>query len=107
MYSPGVLWTAAHHRIPMLYVMHNNRAYHQEVMHCSAWRTGASAASTAPISGPRSTIRIIDYATMAKGFGVAARADHRSQGARAGAQEGGRRRQAGQPALVDVVTQAR
>ena len=23
----------AHHRIPLLYVMHNNRAYHQEVMH--------------------------------------------------------------------------
>ena len=33
MYAPGALWTAAHHRIPMLLVMHNNRAYHQEVMH--------------------------------------------------------------------------
>ena len=33
MYAPGVLWTAAHHRIPLLLVMHNNRAYHQEVMH--------------------------------------------------------------------------
>ena len=30
MYAPGVLWTAAHHRIPMLTIMHNNRAYHQE-----------------------------------------------------------------------------
>ena len=33
LYAPGVLWTAAHHRIPLLTVMHNNRAYHQEVMH--------------------------------------------------------------------------
>jgi acetolactate synthase-1/2/3 large subunit len=33
MYAPGVLWTAAHNRIPLLMVMHNNRAYHQEVMH--------------------------------------------------------------------------
>ena len=33
MYAPGVLWTSAHHRIPLLSVMHNNRAYHQEVMH--------------------------------------------------------------------------
>ena len=33
MYAPGVWWTAAHHRIPLLAVMHNNRAYHQEVMH--------------------------------------------------------------------------
>lgn len=32
MYLPGVLWTAAHHRIPMLTVMHNNRAYNTEVM---------------------------------------------------------------------------
>jgi thiamine pyrophosphate-dependent acetolactate synthase large subunit-like protein len=28
-YAPGVLWTAAHHRIPLLTIMHNNRAYHQ------------------------------------------------------------------------------
>jgi acetolactate synthase I/II/III large subunit len=33
MYAPGVLWTAAHHKIPLLAVMHNNRGYHQEVMH--------------------------------------------------------------------------
>ena len=32
MYLPGVLWTAAHHRIPMLTIMHNNRAYNTEVM---------------------------------------------------------------------------
>ncbi len=31
-YAPGVLWTAAHHNIPLLTIMHNNRAYHQEVM---------------------------------------------------------------------------
>ncbi len=33
MYAPGALWTAARHRIPLLAVMHNNRGYHQEVMH--------------------------------------------------------------------------
>ena len=32
MFAPGVLWTAAHHRIPILILMHNNRAYHQELM---------------------------------------------------------------------------
>src|SRR5882672_2412427 len=30
MYAPGVLWTAAKHKIPLLSVMHNNRGYHQE-----------------------------------------------------------------------------
>jgi len=33
MYAPGVLWTAAKHKIPLLSVMHNNRGYHQELMH--------------------------------------------------------------------------
>ena len=31
-YAPGVLWTAVHHKLPMLTVMHNNRAWHQELM---------------------------------------------------------------------------
>ena len=33
MYAPGVLWTAARHKIPLLSVMHNNRGWHQELMH--------------------------------------------------------------------------
>jgi len=33
MYVPGILWTAAHHQIPLLTVTHNNRGYHQEFMH--------------------------------------------------------------------------
>jgi acetolactate synthase I/II/III large subunit len=33
MYAPVVLWTAVRHNIPLLAVMHNNRGYHQEVMH--------------------------------------------------------------------------
>ena len=33
MFAPGGLWTAVHHNIPILNIMHNNRAYHQEVMH--------------------------------------------------------------------------
>jgi acetolactate synthase I/II/III large subunit len=33
MVLPGSLWTLAHHRIPMLTVVHNNRAWHQEEMH--------------------------------------------------------------------------
>ena len=41
MYAPGALWTLAHHQIPLLTIMNNNRAYHQEVMHLqrmSLWR---------------------------------------------------------------------
>ncbi len=33
MYAPGVLWTAAKHKIPLLMIVHNNRGWHQELMH--------------------------------------------------------------------------
>jgi acetolactate synthase-1/2/3 large subunit len=33
LYSSNAIWTAARHNIPLLTIMHNNRGYHQEVMH--------------------------------------------------------------------------
>src|SRR5256712_13219801 len=33
LYTPGSLWTAAHHNIPMLMIMFNNRSYYQDVGH--------------------------------------------------------------------------
>ena len=45
MYAPGALWTAAHHKIPLLLVMHNNRCYHQEIMHVQRM-----AGSTKPLA---------------------------------------------------------
>ena len=33
LYDPGALWTAAHHRIPLLVVMYNNRAYYNDWEH--------------------------------------------------------------------------
>ena len=63
MYSPGVLWTAAYHKIPMLYVMHNNRAYHQEIMHVQRMaalhnrRRRPAHGSAPPSTIPRSTTR--------------------------------------------------
>lgn len=70
MFTPGVLWTAAHHRIPLLYVMHNNRAYHQEYMYvqdmCGRLSRGIENAHI----GTTLTDPNIDFATVAKGFGV-------------------------------------
>ena len=39
LYTPGSLWTAAHHKIPMLVVMFNNKAYYQDVGHQRAVTT--------------------------------------------------------------------
>ena len=36
LYTPGSLWTAAHHDIPLLVVMFDNRSYYQDVGHQTA-----------------------------------------------------------------------
>jgi len=69
-YAPGVLWTAAHHHIPLLSIMHNNRSYHQERMFVAdmaarAQRDVSRVGIGNDISNPN-----IDYATMAKAYGM-------------------------------------
>jgi len=108
MYAPGVLWTAAHHKIPMLAVMHNNRAYHQEMMHLQRMSNrrnrGVELASVGTaITGPN-----VDYAKLAQSMGWYATgpiSDPKDLGpALQRAIEVVKR---GEPALVDVVTQPR
>jgi acetolactate synthase-1/2/3 large subunit len=69
-YAPGVLWTAVHHKIPMLTVMHNNRGYHQEVMFVTTMAARANRDVTRAGIGTKLTEPNIDYATMAKGYGM-------------------------------------
>ena len=61
LYVNSALWTATHHRIPMLFVMHNNRAYHQEVMHLQRManrrQRGMALAARRPARARRSAIR--------------------------------------------------
>ena len=69
-YSPGVLWTAAHHRIPILYVMFNNRAYLHETMHVQRMaglhgRDVSRAHIGTTIDNP-----FVDYARLAQAYGV-------------------------------------
>jgi thiamine pyrophosphate-dependent acetolactate synthase large subunit-like protein len=75
MYSPGALWTSAHHNIPMLTVMHNNRGYHQEVMHVQRLSNRRNrVASLGKTAGPIGTsieAPDIDYAKLASSMGVA------------------------------------
>jgi thiamine pyrophosphate-dependent acetolactate synthase large subunit-like protein len=108
MYAPGILWTAAHHRIPLLSLMHNNRAYHMEMMHLQRManrhqrgidRTGIGVTLDDPN---------IDYAMIARGMGVHAEgpiADPKDLGPAIGRALDVVRR--GEPALIDVVTQPR
>jgi acetolactate synthase-1/2/3 large subunit len=108
MYAPGTLWTCAHHRIPILYVMHNNRAYHQELMYLQAMAARHGRGITNAGVGTTLTDPDIDFAAVARGFGVHAEGpitDPNDLGpalARAVAIV-----ERGEPALVDVVTDPR
>jgi len=106
--SPGVLWTAAHHRIPILYVVHNNRAYHQEWMHVQLMANRRQRGLDRTRIGCTIEDPNIDLAMLAKSFGVY------SEGPLDNPKDLGpaiSRALAvvkkGEPALIDVVSQPR
>jgi len=69
-YAPGVLWTAAHHNIPLLNIMHNNRGYHQEVMFVTTMAARANRDVSRAGIGTKLIAPNIDYASMAKAYGI-------------------------------------
>jgi acetolactate synthase-1/2/3 large subunit len=108
MFVPGALWTAAHHKIPLLYVIQNNRAYHQEVMYLQAMAARHERGIENAHIGTTITDPNVDYATVARGFGV------HGEGPITDPNELGpaiKRALAvvkrGEPALIDVVTDPR
>ena len=112
MYAPGVLWTAAHHNIPMLMVMHNNRGYHQELMHVqrlSAFRN--RVANTGKDLGPIGTSIMnpdVNYAKLAESMGWWGKGPVKDPADLAATlKEAVAAVKSGQPALVDVWTQPR
>jgi acetolactate synthase I/II/III large subunit len=108
MYAPGALWTAAHHRIPLLLVMHNNRAYHQEVMHLQRMANRRQRGITNAGIGTTIDDPNIDYATLARSMGVYGEGpitDPKDLGP--ALKRAVARVEAGETALVDVVTQPR
>jgi len=69
-YAPGALWTATHHQIPLLTVMHNNRAYHQETMDIYTMAARANRGIDRGHIGTTIRDPNIDYASMAKTYGM-------------------------------------
>ena len=107
-YAPGVLWTAAHHKLPMLSIMHNNRAWHQEYMFIQ-YMAGVRG------RGPeRATIGnvlrdpYIDYAKMAAGYGMAGEGPISDPTKlQAALRRGIASVKRGEPYMIDVITQPR
>src|SRR3984885_3319313 len=69
-YAPGVLWTAAHHRIPLLTIMHNNRGYHQEVMFIEQAASIRNRGAERAHIGTKLWDPDINYAKMAQAYGM-------------------------------------
>jgi len=112
MFGPGVLWTAAKHQIPLLSVMHNNRGYHQESMHVQRMssrrnRVASLGKDIAPV-GTRLENPTIDYAKLASSMGMwSAGPITDANGLAPALKKAVQVVKAGEPAMVDVVTQPR
>jgi thiamine pyrophosphate-dependent acetolactate synthase large subunit-like protein len=107
-YAPGVLWTAVHHKIPLLSIMHNNRAYHQERMYIQMVANKRDRGVDRADIGTAFNEPFINYAKMAETYGMYSEgpiSDPKDLGP--AIRRGIARVKAGEPALIDVVTQPR
>jgi thiamine pyrophosphate-dependent acetolactate synthase large subunit-like protein len=70
LYTPSALWTAAHHRVPVLFVICNNRSYFNDEHHQAL----VARARKRPVENRVVGIRIedppVDFAGMARAFGA-------------------------------------
>ena len=107
-YAPGVLWTAVHHKIPLLTIMHNNRGYHQEVMFVQRMASERNRGADRAHIGTTLREPNIDYAKMAQGYGMHGEGPIADPKDLAPAIKRGLELvRKGEPALIDVVTQPR
>jgi len=105
---PSTLWTAAHHRIPLLYVVQNNRAYHQEYMYLQAMANRHGRGLDNVEIGTTIKDPNVDFAAVARGFGVHGEGpieDPKDLGPALKRALAVVKR--GEPALIDVITDQR
>src|SRR5438309_5693469 len=109
LYTPSALWTAAHHRIPLLIVMHNNRSYFNDEEHQILMAKARNRPVENAHIGQRMDNPPVDFASMAKSFGIEAWGPIEEPGEIRPALERAMRYvlKERKPALVDVFTQFR
>jgi len=108
MFDAGALWVAAKHRIPMLVVMYNNRAYYNDWEHqIRMAKLRGTPVERAHIGMDMSDPEP-DFATLARSMGWYAEGPiDKPSGVAAALKRAIRKVQAGQPALIDTITQKR
>jgi acetolactate synthase I/II/III large subunit len=108
MFDAGALWVAAKHRIPMLVVMYNNRAYYNDWEH----QIRMAKLRGTPVERAHIGMDMVDpapdFASIAKAMGWYAEGPIERPGDVAPALKRAIERvKAGQPALLDTITQKR
>jgi len=107
-YAPGVLWTAVHHKLPMLTVMHNNRAWHQEFMFVEYMAGVRGRGEDRADIGNTLRDPYIDYTKMAAGYGMAGEGPITDPAKLSAAlKRGVSAAKRGEPYMIDVITQPR
>lgn len=108
MFDAGALWVAAKHKIPLLVVMYNNRAYYNDWEHQIRMAKQRGTALERAHIGMDMDDPAPDFATMARSMGWYAEGPIEQGGDVAAALKRAIERvKAGQPALVDTITQKR
>jgi acetolactate synthase-1/2/3 large subunit len=108
MYDAGALWVAAKHRIPMLVVMYNNRAYYNDWEHQIRMATLRGTPLERAHIGMDLFDPAPDFAAMARSMGWYAEGPIEKPGDVAAALTRAIAKvKSGQPALLDTITQRR
>ncbi len=109
LYTPSGLWTAAHHRVPLLVVMYNNRSYYNDEDH----QILMANARGRPVENAHIGLQIVDppvdFAALARSFGLYGEGPIEDPAGLRPALERAVRhvKKERRPALVDVITQSR
>jgi thiamine pyrophosphate-dependent acetolactate synthase large subunit-like protein len=106
LYVVSALYTAAHHRLPLLTVMFNNRTYGNDEMHQEAVAKARGRPIEQKVVGIRIDDPAPDFTRIAQGFGIWAEGPIDTVDAVAPALRRALRvvKDEGRPALVDVIT---
>ena len=71
LYTPSALWTAAHHDIPLLTVMVNNRSYYNSEEHALAMARHRDRPTSRAGIGTRLDEPAVDFARLTESYGLA------------------------------------
>jgi len=109
LYTPSALWTAAHHRLPLLVVMFNNRSYYNSEEHALELAGVRERARERAGIGTRLDDPPVDFAQLARAYGLYGEGPIETPDAIRPALERALRvvQEEGTLALVDIVMQAR